>query len=340
MHAVKMTGSVSEDRSALRAQTETLLCMVAAKEISLALPGALRLAGKAWGTPSPNGLRVLAVHGWMDNANSFDRLGPALASASGAHVVAIDLLGHGNSDHAASPSGTYHASEHIAATAAALDALGWLDGESPADGPVLLGHSMGGGICTLLAAAYADRVRALALCEGLGPLARPADRAPANLRKALDALRPAADAPSRGRGFSSVDAAARARVMGARKWPSKPGRPQRLSAGAALRIAERGTAADDGEVRFVHDRALALPQLMYIDEEMSLSCFRAIACPVLAVQAADGWPRPEPGFTTRCEALGDRLTLVETSGSHYAHLDDDSAPEVEAALASFLAPPA
>ena len=75
-----------------------------------------------------------------------------------------------------------------------------------------------------------------------------------------------------------------------------------------------------------------------LDEEMSLSCFRAIACPVLAVQAADGWPRPEPGFTTRCEALGDRLTLVETSGSHYAHLDDDSAPEVEAALASFLAP--
>ena len=312
--------------------------MVAAKEISLALPGALRLAGKSWGSPTQSNLRVLAVHGWMDNANSFDRLGPALASGSGAHVVAIDLLGHGNSDHAASPSGTYHASEHIAATAAALDALGWLDGESPADGPVLLGHSMGGGICTLLAAAYADRVRALALCEGLGPLARPADRAPANLRKALDALRPAADAPSRGRGFSSVDAAARARVMGARKWPSKPGRPQRLSAGAALRIAERGTAADDGEVRFVHDRALALPQLMYIDEEMSLSCFRAIACPVLAVQAADGWPRPEPGFTTRCEALGDRLTLVETSGSHYAHLDDDSAPEVEAALASFLAP--
>ena len=207
--------------------------MVAAKEISLALPGALRLAGKAWGSPTQSNLRVLAVHGWMDNANSFDRLGPALASASNAHVVAIDLLGHGNSDHAPSPSGTYHASEHIAATAAALDALGWLDGESPADGPVLLGHSMGGGICTLLAAAYADRVRALALCEGLGPLARPADGAPANLRKALDALRPAADAPSRGRCLSSVDAAARARVMGARK----PGRPQRLSAGAALRIA-------------------------------------------------------------------------------------------------------
>ena len=56
--------------------------MVAAKEISLALPGALRLAGKAWGSPTQSNLRVLAVHGWMDNANSFDRLGPALASAS------------------------------------------------------------------------------------------------------------------------------------------------------------------------------------------------------------------------------------------------------------------
>ena len=36
--------------------------MVAAKEISLALPGALRLAGKAWGSPTQSNLRVLAVH--------------------------------------------------------------------------------------------------------------------------------------------------------------------------------------------------------------------------------------------------------------------------------------
>ena len=213
--------------------TKTVLKVVAAKEISLALPGALRLAGKAWGSPTQSNLRVLAVHGWMDNANSFDRLGPALASASNAHVVAIDLLGHGNSDHAASPSGTYHASEHIAATAAALDALGWLDGESPADGPVLLGHSMGGGICTLLAAAYADRVRALALCE-----ASARSRGPPTARRRICARRSTRCAlpPTRARAAaaSSVDAVARARVMGARKWPSKPGRPQRLSTGAAL----------------------------------------------------------------------------------------------------------
>lgn len=55
------------------------------EELELQTPW-LRLAARAWG-PS-GGLPVLAVHGWLDNAASFDVLAPLLP---GMRLVAVDL---------------------------------------------------------------------------------------------------------------------------------------------------------------------------------------------------------------------------------------------------------
>ncbi len=74
--------------------------MTAARELSLELPH-LRLAAQAWGDPQLP--RLLALHGWLDNAASFDRLAPLLCGHF--HIVAIDLPGHGRSGHR--PPGTW-----------------------------------------------------------------------------------------------------------------------------------------------------------------------------------------------------------------------------------------
>ena len=70
------------------------------REIFLELPH-LRLAAREWGPEG--GARVIALHGWLDNAASFDRLAPLLPEL---HLVALDLAGHGRSQHRL--PGVYH----------------------------------------------------------------------------------------------------------------------------------------------------------------------------------------------------------------------------------------
>src|SRR5690606_7401143 len=53
----------------------------------------IEIAVRTWGPE--DGVPVLALHGWLDNAASFERLAPLL---DGCFVVAPDLVGHGRSD--------------------------------------------------------------------------------------------------------------------------------------------------------------------------------------------------------------------------------------------------
>ena len=59
----------------------------------------IRLVAKCWG--NPDGQPVLAFHGWLDNAATFDNLAPHLSEF---RILSLDLPGHGHSDHR--PSGT------------------------------------------------------------------------------------------------------------------------------------------------------------------------------------------------------------------------------------------
>uniref|UniRef100_A0A8D0EYN9 AB hydrolase-1 domain-containing protein n=1 Tax=Strix occidentalis caurina TaxID=311401 RepID=A0A8D0EYN9_STROC len=66
------------------------------------------VAAKAWG-PS-EGHPVLCMHGWLDNANTFDRLIPLLPRDY--YYVAMDFSGHGLSSHR--PAGSpYHFLDYV-----------------------------------------------------------------------------------------------------------------------------------------------------------------------------------------------------------------------------------
>ncbi len=72
----------------------TVLITMNSRLIPHATHPACSFAIKRWGEGNP--LKVLCMHGWLDNANSFDALAPALAE-KGFEVVCVDHQGHGKS---------------------------------------------------------------------------------------------------------------------------------------------------------------------------------------------------------------------------------------------------
>ncbi|MGB0135468.1 alpha/beta fold hydrolase [Dokdonella sp.] len=174
----------------------------------------LELAAKAWGDPADP--PMLAVHGWLDNAGTFDRLAPLL---KGHYVVAIDLAGHGRSDHRP-PGNWYPYVDFLDEIGEAMDQLGWQDAD-------LLGHSLGATLVSVFAAICPQRVRRLLLIEGLGPIATAADQSLEQLRRSQRAR--AAFRPDKLRVFNGLEEA-----VAVRRKVSE------LSLDAARCIVERG----------------------------------------------------------------------------------------------------
>lgn len=263
-----------------------------ARELRLTLPH-VEVAAREWG--EEDGRPVLALHGWLDNAASFDRIARLL---DGLHVVAVDLPGHGRSGMLPAGCGN-HFVDWVAAVLGAADALRWRRFS-------LLGHSMGAGISTLVPAAAPDRIVRVVLLEGMGPLSEPAELAPRSLAEAL-----AQEARLAGQGprvFPSVEDAVDARR-----------RDSDLDRASARLLVERGTETVPGGVRFTHDPRLRTRSRVRFTEEQVQAFLRAISVPVLAVRASDGWPFPADVVAARYEVVAD-LRVVEVEGGHHVHL--------------------
>ena len=102
--------------------------------------------------------RWLALHGFLDNAASYDKLAPELLKIGASSVVCLDFAGHGKSDWR--HSGVYYVVDHVADAVYAADALKW-------DKFSIIGHSLGGGVAQGVAAACPDRVLRVVSIEAL-----------------------------------------------------------------------------------------------------------------------------------------------------------------------------
>lgn len=120
----------------------------------LQLSDGLSMAYQEWGASNPK--RVLALHGWLDNSNSFNYLGPYLADR-GFHVLAVDHIGHGLSDHLGTGA-VYNILRSTACVNDFVNSLGWKEFD-------LLGHSMGAAICMMFAATMHELVDKMVLIE-------------------------------------------------------------------------------------------------------------------------------------------------------------------------------
>jgi len=117
---------------------------------------------------------VLLLHGFLDCGATWDLVAPHLVSA-GFDVFAPDFRGFGDSGRIPA-GGYYYFADYIADVAALTTSLG-------AEDLSVVGHSMGGGVASLFAGTFPDRVQKLALLEGLGPMNDPPELAVQRMRR-------------------------------------------------------------------------------------------------------------------------------------------------------------
>jgi pimeloyl-ACP methyl ester carboxylesterase len=261
----------------------------------LQLPGRVALAALRFNAGAPQ--RVLALHGWLDNAASFAALAAALPQCE---IVALEFAGHGRSGHLPA-GGWYHFVDYLDDALAALDALGWAR-------PVLLGHSLGGAVATCLAAACPERVERLLLIEALGPLSATPGQGGRSLREAVAARR--ALAGKQRRVFADPAQAIAARLQA-----------NRMHAASAKALVERGIEAVAGGYAWSSDPRLTAISPARFSEALVQEWIAAVEAPTLVVAAEQHPPYFDAELREqRLARLADGRQVV-LPGHHHLHMD-------------------
>ncbi len=255
------------------------------------------IAVKEWGDPS--GTPVLALHGWLDNLGSFETLAPLLAE-KGQYVVAIDLPGHGLSDHHV-PGLAYHFIDGTALCSHVIAALGW-------SRCTLLGHSMGGALAAVLAGTFTEHYDRVILIESLGPWSSEQDEMANNLRKFMDALQELST--KRKPVYPTTEAAVQMRA----KVSEMP-----VSVEASRILCERGLMPVEGGYTWRADQRLRLPSPARLTEKQVLGFLSRIECPVLLIQGDRGLYQ-EQRWMERVKMVK-KLSHVTLPGGHHLHLE-------------------
>jgi len=240
---------------------------------------------------------VLCLHGWLDNAASFVPLAPLLDRLD---LVALDLPGHGHSEHRHF-STRYHFIDYLFNVDAALDALGWEDCH-------LIGHSLGAAISTVYAAGSPERVRSIVLLDSMGPVSVRAEGTAERLRRSLVKNRLGA---SKVRPFKSIEDMVKARriVTG-------------LSEDAARLICVRAARQVGDHFEWRSDPALNWVSSLIMTDNQALDLVQHVEAPALTFTATEESPwASRAKLEARREALA-HGRHINLEGHHHFHMDD------------------
>ncbi len=264
-----------------------------AAPVNIPLPGGV-LAGLHWSRPGAP--KVLCLHGWLDNAASFVPLAPYLQDFD---LLALDFAGHGLSAHRPANS-HYYFINNLFDVDAAMEALGWEQCH-------MIGHSMGGGVASSLAAALPERVDRLCLLDSIGVVTLPADETARQLRASIKSVR---KERSFLKPYESVEAAMLARQKNAA-----------LSDEAARLLCERSLEHTGDYYQWRTDPRLNWRSPQLPGDDQALVLLKAIRSPTLVITT------PTVADYLGAEMLRKRLAAIgdcqhiEEDGHHHFHMD-------------------
>lgn len=241
---------------------------------------------------------VMLLHGWLDNAASFQTTMEALINLDpNLHICAIDLPGHGLSSHK-SADNFYLFFDY-------LDDLSQLLANISPNKLLLVGHSLGALLASCYSAAFPEQVAGLVQIEGNGPLAESAENCVTRLRSGIKSRQRIRNKPLRT--FSTLDDAIAVRV-----------RVNQLLAEHIQPVVLRGMIEGEKGWAWRHDVKLQSESLYRMADVHAAQFRQQIACPQRIILGTTGYDRLQQD--------SDNLTdVVYIEGGHHCHLQQPQA---------------
>lgn len=271
--------------------------MFKGEERIINIPG-FTLAAREWGPP--DGIPVLALHGWIDNASSYSFLAPLLPNL---HIIAVDAPGCGHSSHKPISAIPNIVEEPFYMFQVASE-LGW-------DKFSIIGHSRGGVVAELMASGWPERIQALILLDisgffVIGTIAECVE----HWRNSFQTFFTRKVKP--GTVYPDLDAAARERMQ---SFP--------LAFESALALAERGTKKVEGGYLWTFDRReLLFRSPAKYSYDMAEAMLTAIKAPTCFILAEEGYLK----FDEKAASLYPRWVpnhiINFVPGGHHVHMDN------------------
>jgi pimeloyl-ACP methyl ester carboxylesterase len=268
-------------------------------EIKINIPG-FTIAGKTWGNPKKP--VILALHGWLDNANSFVPVAPFLQEDY--YFIAIDFPGHGYSSHL--PEGcNYHFFDGIFIIINLINAL-------KIDKVHLLGHSMGACISSLVGGVTPELFHSIFLIEALGPFSAPEETACTQLAAYAQLLQQYQHS-EKSKGHAHIESMIYARAS-----------KGYVSEEIAKLLCERAVIEKNGRFHWRHDRRLLTKSPLRMTEEQILSCLRDINVPTYLLLSHGGFSFDPFIMEQRIKTVNN-LEVKKLNGGHHIHMEEPEA---------------
>lgn len=291
------------------------------EEVAIEVPWG-KVAGKWWG---PKNVRpILALHGWQDNAGSFDAIIPRLPT----HLsyLALDLPGHGHSSRI--PHGIFYC------TALIKHVLNIIRDHYKWNQLSLMAHSMGSIISFQYVGIYPERCDLLVALDALKPMQRKPSKLIELLATKCDEFA-IADARNRQQAEPpsyTYDEIIDRWIKGTNNSITKEAAP------ALVRRAIAPSSTDPKKFYFTRDSRLKSFNHALISQEVCLEMARRIKMPYLLIKAANSpYYENKKYFDETVQVLEENNPKFEwcmVDGTHHCHLTEPAL--VEARISQFL----
>ncbi|MBL4632100.1 MAG: alpha/beta hydrolase [Paraglaciecola sp.] len=255
----------------------------------------ITLHGIGYGSPTKP--MILALHGWLDNAASFQ---PIAEYLSDYYIVAIDITGHGLSSHR-NAGAHYHLIDFVYDIHELVVSQGW-------ESILLMGHSMGGIIATIYASCFPDHVSKLISIESFGPMTKDTQSSPTQLRDSILSRLKAQITESKHP--RSIERTVEARAM-----------VGDIKIESARLLITRNIREENGQLLFTTDRRLRTLSALRMTEPQAEAFMRNIQCPTLVITGKQGYESMRTVLHQRLDWVKD-LTMAQCEGYHHLHMDN------------------